>query len=835
MVSFQPSSVANVFFSDANLGAMHQAIRYRVWVDSDRKLVIGRQSEDQLVFVMRSVFLTDSCNREGNQAVILEQHKNHMDAGVLLRQLCVVDVDNENLVKHLEEIFPILNHVPTEITRAGRQYWFLRSALAEEEEYYDGPAQRIPGVDFKSVAATGTSGFVVIAPSKGKKWIRPLAYARILHPCDNTIEHCKKLKNALVHIPDEILKYVATSCKEKMKAAEEASNKKTTFVTLQFHNGETLNIPSNSKVLRLFSYFEPLLDDQLDMCYISLNDHIPDRSPDHIPDSESEPDRSPDHIPDSESEPESELIPVPAPCTRTSFINIYNAVSKTANTHSRSDIMFMFNRFILNDDDKFIMNDSVSVDDCFSRMMDNCFRRLCVEADMLGLRQDRLQRLLEAVNGSQDILSQNKNMWDAMALEWKCRTSDNATTRNACLVNLDDVSPILRTCPPECTSSRNINWLFGGIDSKLGRVQARSRPSWISEPSVMDESLTVAEMSKQLHKSLPPEVLALLRLGAGKLVLAGGAALGHVVTGMEKTHRDYDIFLVGMDDEAEAESMVAEIERLNAGKIIRTRHAMNIVSMVGPPLVIQVIMSMIEDIATLILNFDIAPSRVAISYNPTSDALEVLCAPTFIEAVRSTMFFVELDFWGIGGLNRVMKYVFKGFNSAVPGHRRTQMLRYGEKCTRYYVGTSNRIAAGRLDGLFAAESLVMHERMGVINDTRRNNDTRRLACWDVLRRTFVKKLQFLSDNEMHAPLTPFEMKQITSLCMGRSDYEGYIRSLNVFVYSLRSMICRILGRPRRIEKNHVGILKFSRYRRHGMFYPIDPAVNEVYIPLEVNR
>jgi len=44
-----------------------------VWVDSDRKLVIGRQSEEQLVFVMRSVFLTDSENREGNTAVILEQ------------------------------------------------------------------------------------------------------------------------------------------------------------------------------------------------------------------------------------------------------------------------------------------------------------------------------------------------------------------------------------------------------------------------------------------------------------------------------------------------------------------------------------------------------------------------------------------------------------------------------------------------------------------------------------------------------------------------------------------------------------------------------------------
>eukprot|EP00798_Chlamydomonas_sp_ICE-L_P009412 gene9412-16527_t len=591
------------------------------------------------------------------------------------------------------------------------QWRSLRSALAEEEEYYDGPAQCILGVDFKSVAATGTSGFVVIAPSKGKKWIRPLSYARILHPCDNTIEHCKKLKNALVHIPDEILKYVAISSKEKMKAAEEAINKKsTTFVTLQFHNGETFKIPSNSK------------------------------------------------------------------------------------------------------------------------------------ADMLGLRQDRLQRLLEAVNASLDILRQNPIMWDDMALEWKCRTSDNATTRNACLVNLDDVPPIMQTtCPPDCTSSRNINWIFGGIDSKLGRVQARSRPSSISEPLVMmDESLTVAELSKQLHKSLPTEVLELLRLGAGKLVLAGVATLGHVVNGMEKTQRDYDIFLVGMDDEEEAESMVAEIERLNAGKIIRTRHAMNIVSMVGgDSLFIQVIMSMNKDIATLILNFDIAPSRVAISYNPTSDALEVLCTPTFIEAVRSTMFFVELDFWGIGGLNHVMKYVFKGFNSAVPGHRLTQMRRFGCGVKYTDVGISNSIAASRLEGLFAAESLVMSRRMGVVNAT---TTTTRSVFRDVLGNIFDScnnKQQFLSKNAlnqlMHAPLTPSEMKQISSLCMGRSDYEGYMRSINRFVYSLRSLLDRLMRTSRRIEKNPVGLLKFSRYRRHGMFYPIDPAVNEVYIPLEVIR
>jgi hypothetical protein len=92
MVSLQPSSVANVFFSDANVGALHQAIRYRVWVDSDRKLVIGRQSEEQLVFVMRSVFLTDAENREGQREVILQQVR---DLNQLVLDFCVPQIVRE--------------------------------------------------------------------------------------------------------------------------------------------------------------------------------------------------------------------------------------------------------------------------------------------------------------------------------------------------------------------------------------------------------------------------------------------------------------------------------------------------------------------------------------------------------------------------------------------------------------------------------------------------------------------------------------------------------------------------------------------------------------------
>lgn len=73
MIASKPSSVAVVFFSDANVDALHDAIRYRVWVESSRSLTIGRQSEEQLVFVMRSIFLSDAENREGGREEILEQ------------------------------------------------------------------------------------------------------------------------------------------------------------------------------------------------------------------------------------------------------------------------------------------------------------------------------------------------------------------------------------------------------------------------------------------------------------------------------------------------------------------------------------------------------------------------------------------------------------------------------------------------------------------------------------------------------------------------------------------------------------------------------------------
>ena len=90
------------------------------------------------------------------------------DVGILLRDLCVVDVDTVADADALEARFPELLAVPAEATARGRHYFFTRSATADKLGYYDGAKQRTPTVDFKTRAWGGGSGFVVVAPSTNK-------------------------------------------------------------------------------------------------------------------------------------------------------------------------------------------------------------------------------------------------------------------------------------------------------------------------------------------------------------------------------------------------------------------------------------------------------------------------------------------------------------------------------------------------------------------------------------------------------------------------------------------------------------------------------------------
>jgi hypothetical protein len=55
-----------LFFSAKNIAAIQHGIRYNVYTRSNKKYIIGNQSEQELKIVMRSVYLQNSKNLDFN-------------------------------------------------------------------------------------------------------------------------------------------------------------------------------------------------------------------------------------------------------------------------------------------------------------------------------------------------------------------------------------------------------------------------------------------------------------------------------------------------------------------------------------------------------------------------------------------------------------------------------------------------------------------------------------------------------------------------------------------------------------------------------------------------
>jgi hypothetical protein len=56
--------LSELFFSRKNIDALHEAIRYQVYVKSCKKHVISRQSETELKIVMRAIYLESARHRQ---------------------------------------------------------------------------------------------------------------------------------------------------------------------------------------------------------------------------------------------------------------------------------------------------------------------------------------------------------------------------------------------------------------------------------------------------------------------------------------------------------------------------------------------------------------------------------------------------------------------------------------------------------------------------------------------------------------------------------------------------------------------------------------------------
>ena len=62
-----------LFFSQRNLNIIQNGLRHKVWEQSERKHVISRQSETELIIIMRAIFLQHAKNADTNIREQLEE------------------------------------------------------------------------------------------------------------------------------------------------------------------------------------------------------------------------------------------------------------------------------------------------------------------------------------------------------------------------------------------------------------------------------------------------------------------------------------------------------------------------------------------------------------------------------------------------------------------------------------------------------------------------------------------------------------------------------------------------------------------------------------------
>jgi len=158
-----------------------------------------------------------------------------LNVAILLKTLCVVDVDTHEMAAELEERFPVLATCPMEETRKGRHYFFERSSLCDSLEFMDQRSGVIPNVDFKTRCATGTAGVILVAPSEGKRWVRAPWTAGDVLPA----------------IPEDLLRAVALPTRRRGD------------VTLVFPDGAELAYRGNAHLHR-FGLLRILMEDEED-------------------------------------------------------------------------------------------------------------------------------------------------------------------------------------------------------------------------------------------------------------------------------------------------------------------------------------------------------------------------------------------------------------------------------------------------------------------------------------------------------------------------------------------------------------------------------------------
>jgi hypothetical protein len=522
------------------------------------------------------------------------------DVCVLLRDLCVVDIDSAELAEAFEARFPVLKTVPCERTSKGRHYWFVRPQWADAEGFFDGAAQVQRHADFKSVCRNGTSGIVVVAPSEGKAWER--------RPWSADAD--------LVEVPRDVLAAVASP----------RSSCSSSCLKLHCLAGEVVIERKRCRWTPRMAYFMPFLSGAL---------VIPDDG-----------------------------IPVPALVQPASLSELFHVLDRGS------------------------MSGTHPFGVSYATMRD--VRRT---ADFLGLLEQDVARFLVASIPlvSQIDLHHVSPAWAAWAA-WAAAERPqiavdaalsaalrySSLRRGDAAVEVDDDT--LDTFPDRERKQQQRRrtdecWLFSRRVYESHGLREGDRvlapdPAAAAEARILQGGAAV--------------VLSVLRRFAGRVALAGGAALWCVAAdgansakGADSRH-DYDLFVVAGSDE-DALGIAKEVcVAIRPRRMHRTPRAITLFCEGRKEFVVQVVLRRYARVQDIARSFDVGPCKIAAWYEtPFASALTIRAERDFAMCVRHMALWLDLGAWSSSTVARAIKYHHKGFEVFVPFTRREAFRKDG--------------------------------------------------------------------------------------------------------------------------------------------------------------
>jgi len=594
------------------------------------------------------------------------------DWAIVLRDVCVVDVDSPEAATKLECDFPVLTMAPCEKTARGMHYFFRRSAMADAAGYWDGAAQVLADVDFKSITRTGTGGVIVVSPSTCKSWVRtPWTTALIAIPDDlliaiaapapptetvapplGSVPGAGRLRAALMEQNQQALAgHVAqAAAKEGTTMADidvEIDPDTPKEVNIVFmatdgtEGGEMLVSGSRLALLR-----------QMDFCAALLSGRWSvERSESDVP-----------------------------------------ALQLRCEKHVLEEI--------------FSLHESGSLTNKYPPT-DDLLSKIETMSDMLGAPR-RKNLLLERATFWADMYRLDTRWWHASHIEQEMMLGTSPDKSDARLVTIDDA--LAQTLGYEPMHKDSELWLFRELPYLL---QRDGDPEGFRHYKVLRD-----EPNKVLLTELPPPVVAILQAHPTCVAVAGGAALGGVARYVDDGN-DVDLFIYGLDQDGSSAVMQA-IETLVASEFMDS-HSVAKYDVTRSPAAItftlkdqakeslvscegncvdhcerrrlfttqrsfQVILGLHRSRSQILEYFDLAPTKVLARVDPASMnkrvtrhaasvgangvQLIVEALPSFVESLRRMAFHVDIMYWSPASVARITKYITKGFECAVPGVRR---------------------------------------------------------------------------------------------------------------------------------------------------------------------